>query len=191
MNRGKPQSRALANARIALLLFPLVTCSGVDNFRITETSQSTVSGATIVEILLGDLGFGNWLNLDITQNETLANQGIERHQLDTVYLHSLTLDIIDGHPDQDFSFIEEIRFYVESSGLDSKLIAHGGPFIDGLTSIGMDLENVNLASYAGAESMTITTDVTGRRPNRQTTLDAEIVLSVDVNVAGILCGSEI
>ena len=190
MNRGKPQSRVLANARIAFLLVPLATCSGVDNFRITESSESSISGATIVEILLGDLGFGDWLNLDITQNETLANQGIERHQLDSVHLYSLTLDIIDGHPEQDFSFIETIRFYVESPGLESKLIAQGGPFVDGLTSVGMDLEPVNLASYAGAESMTITTDVTGRRPDRRTTLKAEIVLSVDVSVAGILCGSE-
>ena len=174
-----------------LLLLPLVTCSNLDNIEVTETAQTVLAGATLVEQLIGDLGFGDWLNLDITQNKTMANQGVERHQLDTVYLQSVELSMTESHPDQDFSFIERIEFYAKAPGLTKRLIATGGPFAAGLKIVGMDVEDVNLASFASSETMTITTDVVGRRPHYRTTIEATIVLGVDINVAGIICGSEI
>jgi len=79
MSVKQKSKRLMVNLRMGLLLIPLATCSGLDNFQITETSESTLSGATIFEQLIGDLGFGEWLNLDLTQNEKLANQGVGRH----------------------------------------------------------------------------------------------------------------
>ena len=190
MSLKQKSKRLIGNLRVGLLLISLATCSGLDNFQITESSESTVSGATIFERLIGDLGFGDWLNLDLTQNEKLANQGVEGHQLDTVYLHSLTLTITEGHRDQDFSFIESIDFFANGPGLEKKLIARGSSFATGIKSVGLEIESVNLAPYASANSMTITTDVDGHRPDHQTTIRAEIVLDIDVNVAGVLCGPE-
>ena len=191
MAQGHQKKHRFLRLLIGLPLLLLATCSNLDNLEVVESSEATLSGASIFERLIGDLGFGDWLNLDLTQNETLANQGVERHQLDTVYLQSLTLAIIDGRDEQDFSFIESIQFYVSSDTLDRKLIAQGSDFEPGLKIVGLDVEPLNLAAYASEESMTITTDVEGHRPDYQTRIKADITLNIDVNVAGVLCGPEI
>jgi len=70
------------------------------------------------------------------------------------------------------------------------MIARGSSFATGLKSVGLEIEPVNLAPYASGDSMTITTDVDGHRPDHETTIKADIVLDIDVNVAGVLCGPE-
>lgn len=180
--------RMVATYLPCAFLIGLITCDSVDNFTITESSTTTIEGATLLEQLVGDLGFGGFLNMDVSQNEELKNQGVERNQIDSVFVQSLTLTITDPPDGQDFTFIESLAFYVEAPGLDRKLIASGGPFEAGLKTVGMNVENVDLADYAAAESMDITTEVDGRRPDNTTTIRADIVLDVDVNVGGALCG---
>ena len=62
MTRGRPSHPRYRNACVLLLLVSLATCSNIDNFEITETSETTLAGATMFERLIGDLGFGDWLN---------------------------------------------------------------------------------------------------------------------------------
>ncbi|OGQ90355.1 MAG: hypothetical protein A2289_26415 [Deltaproteobacteria bacterium RIFOXYA12_FULL_58_15] len=182
--------RALRYGTIALIL-AAITCGDIDKFTIEESSSTTIQGASLLEQLAGDLGFGGFLNMDISQNQELQNQGVEREQIDSVHIQSLTLTITDTPPEgRDFTFIDNLEFFVESQGLERKLIASGGPFAAGLTTVGLEVENVDLAPYAAAESMNITSEVTGRRPSKETTIDGKIVLEVDVNVSGALCGGD-
>jgi len=170
-------------------LVSLATCGKIDRFKITESSTTSVQGASILENFVGDIGFGGFLNMDISQNAELKNQGVKKSQIDSVFLSSLTLTITDPPQGQDFGFIDSLKFFVESEGLDRKLIASGGPFDAGLTTIGLNVENVDLADYAAAPAMKITTEVNGRRPAKTTSIKGDIVLDVDVNVSGALgCG---
>ena len=164
------------------------TCGGIDNFTITEESQATIdSGIPVVGDLLGDLGFGGFLKMDISQNEELKNQGVKREQIDSVKIESISLTITspdDGS--QDFTFLDDLEFYVDADGLDKKLIASGANFAAGLTTIGLDVEDVELAPYAAADSMDITTEARGSPPDQDTTILGTIKLNVDVNVSGAL-----
>ena len=188
--RSNHRSVSLAGT---LSLLTLITCGDqIDNFTITEEASTTVSRASVLEslaeVLLGDLGFGNFLNIDLVQNETLANQGVERHQIDSVKIDSLILEITEPASGQDFEFLEEIEFFVQADGLESRRIASGGPFASGLERVGLNVDDVELAPYVTADSMDITTRVTGRRPQRETTIKGTMELGVDVSLTGVLCG---
>ena len=50
----------------------------------------------------------------------------------------------------------------------------------------MEILDVELVDYAAAESMTITTTATGTSPEEDTTIIANVVLDIDVNVDGAL-----
>lgn len=52
------------------------------------------------------------------------------------------------------------------------------------TSIELQVEDVDLADYVAAGSMSITTESTGRRPEQDTTVRATIELLVDINICG-------
>lgn len=170
------------------ILLTALACGGLDTFTITEESTATIQGSILGQ-LVSDLGFGGFLSMDLSQNETLANQGVSREQIDSVFVRSLTLTITAPPSGQDFTFLDSLEFYVEAPGEPRRLIASGGPFQAGLTTVGLDLENVDLAPYAAAESMSITTEASGRPPAQDTTIQAQIELEVDVNVDGALCGS--
>lgn len=170
------------------LLLP-ITCGPLDVISMTETSTTTIARATLFEQLVGDLGFGGFLNLDITQNTQLQNQGVERHQIDSVRATSLILTIIEPASGQDFSFMESITFYVEAPGFERVRIAHGADFPDGATQIDLSLDAVDLAPYTAAESMTVTSSVEGRRPDHETVIEAQITLDVDLNIGGVVCGA--
>lgn len=171
-----------------VLLLGLVGCGSVGQVSITETATTTIEKATILEQLVGDMGFGSFLNMDISQNQELENQGVERNQLNSVHVRSLELTITDPADGQDFTFIESLAFYAEADGLDRALIASGGPFDAGAKAVNLDVEAVDLADFAAAPSMDITIEVEGRRPDQTTTVRCDLVLDVDFNIGGFLGG---
>lgn len=175
-------------AATAAALFALLNCGGLDTFELREESSARIDGGTLLEQFVGDLGFGSLLNLDVTESEELKNQGVERHQIDSVRLTSLALTITDPPSGQDFTFLESLEFYVEAPGLPRQRIARGGPFPAGATRVELAADDLELAPYAAAESMRVTTAVTGRRPRQDTTVLAELALTVDVDVSGAACG---
>lgn len=179
-----PTTWRLSVAGIAL---SLATCDGLDTFHIGESSESVIPKGTLLEQFAGDLGFGGFLNMDLSQNQELKNQGVEKHQVDSVYMTALTLTITSP-AGSDFTFIDELEFYVASEGLPTVRIAHGGPFTAGEGAVSLELDDVDLAPYVTADSMNITSDATGRRPAEDTTIRGDMAFAVDVNVGGALCG---
>jgi hypothetical protein len=169
-------------------LLALLCCGGMDTFDVAEEASATIEGASLFEQLAGDMGFGSFLNMDISQSQELKNQGVEKNQIDSVKLTTLTLTIADPPSGQDFSFLQELSFFVEAEGLPRKLIASRTSFPSGETSVAMTIEDVELAPYATAPSMNISAEVNGRRPSHQTTIKADMSLKVDVNVSGVACG---
>lgn len=168
-------------------LVALATCGGLDEFSITESAQTTIQGSALGGVL-GNFAFAGFSSLDISENQTLENQGVKRNQIDSVKVREITMTITDTSRGQNFDFLDSIEFYVEAEGLDRKLLASGSNFASGLTTIGLDVRDVELAAYVSKEAMSITTDTTGNPPAEDTTIEAEMTLDVNVNVSGAICG---
>ena len=172
----------------ALVALFLMTCGDLDTFEVRKKSSTTLEKRSLLEDLIGDISFGELASFDLSESSELANQGVEKNQIDAVHLTSLSLQITAPPNGQDFTFLQSIEFYVEAPGVERRLIASGADFAAGATRVDLDVEDVDLAPYATAESMQVTTEATGSRPENDTTIEATLVLSVDVNVKGALCG---
>lgn len=105
-------------------------------------------------------------------------------------LQSLALTITSPATGQDFTFLEGVQFFVEADGLEKRKVARGGPFAQGPTTVSLMVLDVDLAPYATAPSMTFTTTARGQKPQNTTTIEAKIILDVDVNVGGLICGTK-
>ena len=182
-----------ANAKLLKTCLPLtlavfsLACGRLDTFTIERTAQTTVPGASILEQLAGDIGFEDLATFDVTDDETLANQGVTKNQIDSVTISTLSLRVVSPMSG-DFTFLDRLEFFVSSPGLQEKRIAAGGPFAMGDNEVFMTLDMVELAPYATADSMKISTQVEGRRPDEETQIEARIELLVDVSVSGLLSG---
>ena len=58
-----------------MLLSFIVGCAGIDSLltiEISESSQVTVEQGTLVESLLGDLGFGDFVSMNLIDSQELA-----------------------------------------------------------------------------------------------------------------------
>ena len=111
---------------------------------------------------------------------------MERHQIDSVRITALRMATSAG----DFTFLDRLEFYVQAEGQPKLRVAHGGPFLEGQATIELSLDDVDLAPYASAPSMDLTTEVQGRRPDEDITVTAGVDFLIDVNLGGVLCGAE-
>lgn len=176
-------------AALGVVLAFLACGGGIDTFEVTQDSTATIPQGSILEQLLGDIGFGDLIAFDISQTQEFKNQGAKKSEIDSVHLTLLRLEIVDPPTGEDFTFLDSLDFYVEAEGLPKVRIASGGPFTAGDTVVDLVLDDVDLAPYATAPSMDITTDASGHRPDTDITIQGTIKFVVDVNVSGVVCGS--
>ncbi len=168
---------------VLLLLMPM-GCGKLFSINITESSSTRVERGTLVEDLVGQLGFSGFTAMDISDNAELQNQGVEPGDIKDVELTQIQLTASD--PDgADLSFLDEIEVYVSSPDLPEERIASAIDFPEGEAVVELELDEVDLTDYAVSQSMTITTDVRGGRPPQDTTVDALIRLRVGVTGKGI------
>lgn len=172
-----PQALARRFLMVASIV-TLTSCSSLATFEITETAEAHIEKGSLLEQLVGSMGFGDFLSMDVTANQELQNSGVQKRHIESVSLQSLTLVIVDPAQDQGFDFIESLEFSIDSPGSEPARIAYGGPFEETDKSVELSVESVELAPYATDASMDITTDVTGRRPDHDTTVEAQMVLEV-------------
>lgn len=175
--------------RPALLGVGAVCLSGcgaqIATLHVEDSVTTTVEAGTLLESLVGDLGFGDWLNMDVTDSAELANQGVEPGDLREVRLEafSLTASAPDG---ADLAFLDTVALSVGAPDLDTVRIAHAGPFPAGQAQVDFTIDDVDLTPYAVSQSMTLTTEVTGRRPDVDTEVTAAYTLAVGVTTRGVV-----
>jgi hypothetical protein len=160
-----------------------IGCSDLDNIDIEAGGQTTVPAGTVVDQLLGDLQFLGFEGFDISESQEFANAGYSKSQIDSVRLTRLSLSIASPETGN-FDFLERVAFFAESEGLARIEIARLDPVPPGSNVLELELSDVDLRDYAAAESMTITTEATGVRPDTETAVDALAILDVDVNISG-------
>lgn len=181
--------RFIGIARVSVILTALA-CGNLDNINITRSASTTIEGAGPLSGLGNSLGFDGFDNIDVSDDQSFRNQGYSRSEIDSVKLRELTLDITAPASGVDFTFIQSIRFYASAPNQPRVLIASGGPFAANQRSVGLDVDDVELVDYATADSMTITSEVSGTAPDEDTTVRATVSFDVDVNVGGVLCGDD-
>lgn len=174
---------------IALLLFPLLVSCGVDEFDTELKATTTLEGSPGLLRLLEGLGpMAGFTNIDFSTNQDFANQGVGKEDVDSVKLTRMTIRIVDP-ADQDFRFLESLQFFAEADG-QKVLVAerHGIDKLDLRAPnpvLELEVKDVELAPFVTAPSMSITTEGKGRRPARDTTLEATVQLRVDVSAGAL------
>lgn len=165
-------------------LVAATSCDGTLAHIDVETGASAVvPGASILEQLAGDMGFGDFVSMDLAAEDELANQGVGPGDIKDVRLIEFTLTVTDPQGG-DMSWLESLELYVEAPGVERALIASADDFPEGVASVSFDLYDVDLTPYAVSEAMTLATEVSGRRPDEDTTIQADVVLDVGVTGQG-------
>lgn len=155
----------------------LLACGSLLTIEIEESARTTVEAGTLLEELIGDLGFEELVSMDLTQAEELQNQGVAPGDIREVYLRSFTLTALSPEG-ADLSFLDDMTLTVEAPDLPPLLIAWQDSFPEGVPSVSFELEDVDLSAYVVSESMTILTDVSAHRPEEDTEIRADFALEV-------------
>lgn len=177
--------RKLHVSRI-VMVFAFLACSDLDNVIITKSANTTVQGGSPLN-LLNQLGFVEFGNIDIKEDQQFKNKGVDIDDVDSVKVDSLMMEITSPASGQDFEFINRIAFYAVQGG-KRELIAEGGPFEAGLRTVNLDVTDVNLKDYVVGGAFSLGTEVNGNEPDNTTTIKATVALNVDVAVGHLLCG---
>ena len=160
------------------------SCDGtLAHIDVKTGASAVVEGATLLEQLAGDMGFGDFVSMDLAAEEELANQGVGPGDIKDVRLIEFALTVTDPQGG-DLSWLESMELYVEAPGVERALIASADSFPEGVASVSFDLYDVDLTPYAVSEEMTLATEVSGRRPDEDTTIQADVVLDVGVTGQG-------
>ena len=166
------------------LLATAVTCSGLDDISVEARGTTTIPAGTVLDELLGQVSFAGFDGFDISESQEFRNQGYTKDDVDSVRIASFTLTVA-APASGNFDFLQRIAFSVEAEGLPSLEIARLDPVPDGQSVIELEVDSsVDLQPYVVAPSMTITTASTGTRPPQETTVEANAVFAVDINVSG-------
>lgn len=167
------------------LLAPLAGCDGrLITIPLTGSAETTVQKGTLVEALIGEFGFSDLTKLDITSSSELQNQGVEPGDLTSVVMTKFALTVTD--PDgADLAFLESLELWAEAPDVAKVLVATTPPIDDGATTVDMQLEDVDLVDHAVSQSMTLTLEASGNRPDVDTSIRADWALSVGVTAQGI------
>jgi hypothetical protein len=145
-----------------------------------DADVTVVEAGTLLEDLLVDFGFEGFVSMDVVSSQELQNQGVSPGDINGVALVSLSLEALDGQGD--LSFIDDLQVYVEGPGLPRARVASSGSFPDGQALVALDVEPIDLTDYVTSQQMTFTTEVSGRRPDADTTV--EITFELDIGVTG-------
>ena len=167
-----------------LVVAVVVACgSKLFTIDVEGESETVVEQGTLLEDLVGDLGFDDFLDMNVVETEELQNQGVEPGDIEDVRLVDFVL-VATEPAGADLSFLAEMALFVEANGLERKRVAFQDQFPEGVAEVAFELDDVDLTPYAVSESMSLTVDVTGHRPEDDTTVVARYVLAVGVTSQG-------
>jgi hypothetical protein len=146
------------------------------SFDVMTSSQTTIQKGTAVEQLVGTLGFGDFVALDLSQSQEFKSNDVQKRHVARARVQKIALRIT-APQEQTFDFLKSISFFVEAPGLPKKRIAHS-EVPRGARNFECQIDDLELAPYVQADTMTITTAVSGRRPAMDTTVRADLVITV-------------
>ena len=170
---------------LCLAVACLTTGCGLTTIDVEVRTSTVVRGASPLEQIIYDMDFGGFSNLDLTDSSALANQGVDEDDIHSAILTELSLEVTEPSSGQDLAFMESVQFTAKAGGVEQGLVARGGSFEAGESLVELETTGLELKPYLVAESMDIITDVSGRLPPQDTTIEAVAVFEVEVNLRGL------
>ena len=162
----------------ALLLALCCGCSSLLSFDVDSSGTTTISGGGLLAGLPSFTGFNN---LSFSQSQQFANNNTNKDHISEARLTRLTLKVTSP-TGADLSFLTKIDFFIEAPGQARVHIAGISPLPAGQSSVDLTLDDRDIASYAKADSFSITTSVTGHSPTSDTTVEADLRLNIHASV---------
>ncbi|MED5374688.1 MAG: hypothetical protein VX899_26960 [Myxococcota bacterium] len=159
-------------------------CAKISTIQVEETAQVTIEKGTLLEDFIGDMGFDEFVTMDLTESSELANQGVEPGDVQEVTLTSFSLTALEPE-DADLSFIDSMDVTVEGPDLPLEIMATADDFPEGQASVEFELTQVDITDYVTSERMSIGTDVSAHRPEQDTLVEAAFTVSVRVTAQGV------
>lgn len=177
--------------QVAMLLVAILGTAGcgarLATIRVSEEASTTVPRGTLLEDLVGGLGFGDFIAMDLTESSELQNQGVDPGDIRDVRLEVFELEAT-APEGADLSFLQSMTVSVEAPDLPAVVIAEQDAFAEGEAVVVFDRPEVDLTDYVVSQSMTFTTDVSGTRPSEDTDVTARFTVAVGVTGQAIFGG---
>lgn len=165
-----------------MILLLLSGCASLLTVKIDGSATTVVEAATLVEVLVGDLGFDELVRMDLTEEGELANQGVEPGDLVSVELIEFELEALSGSPD--LQFLDWLAVTIEAPELPEVQIASQNEFPAGQPTVEMEMTGAELVDYAVSQAITLRTDVEAERPEQDTEVEARYVFKVQATLRG-------
>lgn len=165
------------------MILLLLACDlTLTNIAVSGDTKTTVEAGSLVEDLLGDLGFSDFVSMDLTTAEELQNQNVEPGDISSAVLTDFGLEAVSGAPD--LSFIETLDLLVQTEGLPELRIAFATAFPEGEPTVDFQTTGSDITEYLTSQAMTLMTDMTAHRPDEDTVVRAYWTVTVGVTTQG-------
>lgn len=149
---------------------------------VSGDTKTTVEQGTIVEDLIGDLGFSDFVSMDLTTAEELQNQNVKPGDISSAVLTDFGLQAVSGSAD--LSFMESMDLLVAAESLPELRIAFATAFPEGEATVDFQTTGSDITHYVTSQAMTLQTDVTARRPDEDTVVRAYWTVTIGVTTQG-------
>jgi hypothetical protein len=151
-------------------------------FDVTVTGQSTIPGSGLPGAGLIQLpfDFGGFGAIDLSSTQEFKNQGVSRNEVQSVKLKSVTLSI-SAPSGASFDFLDSIAFDASAPGQSQVAVAQITSIPRSSSQLSLAVDDVELAPYVAAPSMSVTTNAQGMPPSQDTTVSAVLVFEVVAN----------
>ena len=173
--------------QLSLLLPLLALCGcGLNEFDVSQSAGTTVPGATLLGQVLNGVPQMNGFNkFDFSQSQEFKNQNAQKDHVRSAKLTRFTLTI-SGPATQDFGFLESIAFFAEANGQRTR-VAHKEHIPQlGLKApnpvLVLDLDDAELQPFVAADTLSFTTQASGRQPSQDTQLTGQAVVHLKVGL---------
>lgn len=168
----------------ALLL--LNSCSSLLSFDVDSTGTATIQHGPPGTGLIGGAlpGFNGFDNFNVSQTQAFKNNNTNKDHISSCRLTKLRLTVTSpaASPGNDLSFLTSIQFYISAPNLPEQRIASSSALPAGQSVVDLAIDDVDIASYAKADSFSITTKATGHAPAQDTTVRADLTLNIHASL---------
>ena len=165
-----------------LLLF--LGCDGsLVHIDVEGSSQTVVEAGSLVEDLLVDFGFGDFVSMDLTAAQELKDQGVEPGDIVSATMTSFELEALDSQ--LDLAFLDSVSLSASAPDVDEVEMASCSSFPADTPIVAFELTGADIAPHIVSKDLTINVDVSGHRPDTDTTVEARYVVDVGVTAQGV------
>src|SRR5438105_5753008 len=163
------------------LLASLLGCNPTVTFDTTVMGSTTIPKSTVGGLISFPGTLPGLNDIRIDQRANLAGNNTDKSHIDHVRVKSMTLTVTTPTPG-DLPFLTSLSFSVSAAGQADKRISHLEAFPKGSATVQMQLDGVDLAPYAKADSFSILASGQGTAPTQDTTIEVSTVLTIEAHV---------